>query len=502
MHWYTIDDAATRLGMEGPAVTTMVRDLVTVTGCPVARDGNEIRLMRWQMALLLRARQLQRGGGYRSYKAALQEAARRAEVTVLVDRPSDMLTVVVGVQHAIDRLSGQLGPRPRARTGQKATAEAADDLERWLQELAALRLSPECLERNATPEERTVLGVVASLSDAATRLSAVARALRVHLPAHDTVQEPPARGEPAWSAVDVPPRLPTVLEALEVPRAVDPLPQSDPLPHLAVQVLGTAETSGTEVNHAYSTPGDWPLDSVQQPAGASDDDRAETTPVESTAVQEIQTYFTPAMGEAGGSNDETAIQAEPQASTAGEDRATPATTPVIVLVEPQAADEAPSRPDIVVVRPLALPSSDREVLALDYPRLQAMPECELTRAQLKAVVVDQFWQLASQGSPLTYYRQVPVLFSSLLLSLLPVQFQALHMRLDRLAARFPDDGLSAEPAERERQLDRFGDWTHDALADWQTTFRDLEPEIRAWRQALRQDLQMLQAADAGEKPGL
>ena len=289
MHWYMIDDAATRLSMEGPAVTTMVRDLATVTGCPVARDGNEIRLMRWQMALLLQARQLQRGGGYRSYKAALQEAARRAEVTVLVDRPSDMLTVVVGVQQAIDRLSGQLGPRPRARTGRRATTEAADDLERWLQELAALRLSPENLERSATPEARVFLGILDSLNDAAVRLSAVARALRVHLPAHDTSQEPPDRGELAWSAVDVPPRLPTVLAALEAPVAVDPLPQSDPLPHPAVQALGTTETSGTEVNHAYSTPGDWPLDSVQQPAGASDDDRAEMTPVDSTAVQEIQT---------------------------------------------------------------------------------------------------------------------------------------------------------------------------------------------------------------------
>lgn len=226
------------------------------------------------------------------------------------------------------------------------------------------------------------------------------------------------------------------------------------------------------------------------------------TPAESTDVQEIQACLTPAVDEAGGLGDEPAVQAEPGVSTAGEDLATPATTPVIVLVEPQAADEAPSRPDAVVVRPLALPSSDREVLALDYPRLEAMPECDLTRAQLKVVVVDQFWQLASQGGPLTYYRQVPVLFSSLLLSLLPVHFHALHTRLDRLEARFPDDGLSAEQAERERQLDSLDDWTHDALADWQTTFRDLEPEIRAWRQALRKDLQMLQAADAGEKPGL
>ena len=212
------------------------------------------------------------------------------------------------------------------------------------------------------------------------------------------------------------------------------------------------------------------------------------------------------MGEAGGSNDETAIQAEPQASTAGEGRATPATTPVIAPTEPQAADGAPSRPDVVVVRPLALPSSDRVpsdgLFVLDYHRLQTMPECDLTRAQLKAIVVDQFWQLASQGGPLTYYRQVPVLWSTLLLPLLPVQFQALDTRLDRLEARFPDDGLSAEQAERERQLDRLDDWTHNALADWQTTFRDLEPEIRAWRQALREDLQMLRTTDAGENPSI
>lgn len=229
-------------------------------------------------------------------------------------------------------------------------------------------------------------------------------------------------------------------------------------------------------------------------------------PAESTDVQEIRVCFVPVMGEVGRLSDEPAVQAEPGVSTVWEGHATPAITPAMVLIEPQAADEAPLRPDVVVVCPLALPPSapvpSGELLTLDYRRLQAIPECDLTQTQLKILVVDQFWQLASQGGPLTYYCQVPVQWSTLLLALLPMQFYALHTRLDRLEAQFPDGGLSVEQAERERQLASLDDWLRDALSDWQTTFHDLEPEIWAWRQALREDLRMIQTTDAGGDLGM